>query len=315
MSEVTDQMLEEAAVDEEHLAALKDLGFRSAIAVPLPGQGRVLGALVLVSSSRRYDRGDLSLAEELGRRAGVAIDHARIYRERSHVAKTLQQSLLPPELPAVPGFEVAARYRPAKHGIAGDFYDVYPLGKGAWGFMVGDVCGKGAEAASLTALARYTVRAASIEHRRPSETLRVLNEALLRQDLEGRFCTTVVGRIDRTGDRVRVQISSGGHPLPLLLRANGDVEVIGGAGTLLGVLDDPAVKDNTVRLDRGDTMVLFTDGVMDEFRLRGADLEETLRACSGGNADGIAEQVEALALGEREASRDDVAVLVLRRTE
>ncbi|MGH2683919.1 MAG: GAF domain-containing protein, partial [Actinomycetota bacterium] len=134
LPEVTQEMLEEAAIDEEHLAALKGLGFRSAIAVPLPVRARVLGALVLVSSSRRYDEGDLALAEELGRRAGVAIDLARIYRERSHVARTLQQSLLPPELPAVPGFEVAARYRPAKHGIAGDFYDVYPLGKGAWGF-------------------------------------------------------------------------------------------------------------------------------------------------------------------------------------
>ncbi|MDQ4005544.1 MAG: SpoIIE family protein phosphatase, partial [Actinomycetota bacterium] len=278
--EVPDEVLEAAAIDPERLVASKELGFRSAIAVPLPAHGQVLGVLLMISSGRRYGEDDLALAEEVGRRAGIAIDHARIYRERSHVARTLQQSLLPPELPALPGFEVAARYRPARHGIAGDFYDVYPLGKGAWGLMVGDVCGKGAEAASLTALARYTVRAASIEHRRPSEALTILNEAMLHQDLDGRFCTIVVGRIDRSGDRVKVQISSGGHPLPLLVREGGEVETVGKSGTLLGVLDDPQVADHSVQLARGDTLVLFTDGVMDDFRLRGEALEETLQACA-----------------------------------
>ncbi|MGH2685603.1 MAG: PP2C family protein-serine/threonine phosphatase, partial [Actinomycetota bacterium] len=148
-----------------------------------------------------------------------------------------------------------------------------------------------------------------------SETLSVLNEALLRQDLEGRFLTAVVGRIDRSGDRVRVQVSSGGHPLPLLVREDGTVETVGGAGTLLGVLDDPAVKDYSVQVRVGDTLVMFTDGVMDEFRLRGAELEEALRACSGLEARKVAQRVEALAVAEGEAPRDDVAVLVLRREQ
>ena len=317
LSEIPDSMVEAAAIDEEHLAAMRRLGFRSAIAVPLPAQGKVLGVLVMISSEkgRRFDKEDLALAEELGRRAGVAIDHARIYRERSHVARTLQQSLLPPVLPAVPGLEVAARYRPARHGIAGDFYDVYPLGKGAWGLMIGDVCGKGAEAASLTALARYTVRAAAIEHRRPSATLRVLNEALLRHDLEGRFLTIVVARIDRSSSGVRVQAAIGGHPLPLLVRADGRVEQVGEPGTLIGVLEELEVKDVPVSLEVGDSLVLFTDGVIDEFNLQGKELEETLRSCRGVDAATIADRIERLALREGEAPRDDLGLLVLQRNE
>jgi PAS domain S-box-containing protein len=313
--DITDDMLQESAVDQEHLEALKGIGFQSAIAVPIRTPQQIHGVLVMVSSrkGRRFDAMDLAVAEELGRRAGVAIDHARIYRERSHVARTLQQSLLPPELPALPGFEIAARYLPAKQEVGGDFYDVFPLGDGAWGLTIGDVCGKGVEAASLTALARYTVRAAAIEHPTPSEALGVLNEALLQQDLDGKFCTLVVGRIDRTGDRVTLHTSSGGHPLPLLIRGSGGVEQVGSAGTLLGVLPDPEVVDASVDMEIGDAVVMFTDGVSDEFRLSGAQLEEVLRTCSGIPADDVAQRVERLALAGRDAPRDDVAMLILRR--
>ena len=314
--EITDEMLRDSAVDDEHFAALKHIGMRSAIAVPVRTPQQIHGVLVMISSRsrREYDENDLAVAEELGRRAGVAVDHARVYRERAHVARTLQQSLLPPELPALPGFEIAARYLPAKQDVGGDFYDVYPLGDGVWGLTIGDVCGKGVEAASLTALARYTVRAAAIEHPTPSETLGVLNDALLQHELDGRFCTLVVGRIDRRDDRVTMHVSSGGHPLPLLVRADGTVEPIGSAGTLLGVLEDPHVTDGQIDLQIGDTVVLFTDGISDEFRTTGADLEEALQACAGIEADAVAGRLERLALSERDAPRDDVALMVLRRT-
>jgi PAS domain S-box-containing protein len=313
--DITDEMIDESSVDEEHAATLKALGFQSAIAVAIRTHQRIHGVLVMVSSraGRVFDESDLVVAEELGRRAGVAIDHARIYRERSHVARTLQQSLLPPELPSLPGFEIAARYLPAKQEIGGDFYDVYPLGAGSWGFTIGDVCGKGVEAASLTALTRYTVRTAAIEHPTPSETLGILNEALLQQDLDGKFCTLVVGRIDREGDRVTFHSASGGHPLPLLIHAGGGVDQVGSAGTLLGVLEDAKVVDASIDLQIGDAVVMFTDGVSDEFRLSGTEVERVLATCPGVPAEDVAGRVERLALAGREAPRDDVALLVLRR--
>ena len=129
--------------------------------VPMSTGGRRLGTIAfsLSESARHYDREDLSVAEELGRRAAVAIDNARLYRERSYIARTLQESLLPPELPEVPGAEVAARFHPAGEAteVGGDFYDVFDTSHG-WGIVMGDVCGKGADAAAVTALARYTLQ-------------------------------------------------------------------------------------------------------------------------------------------------------------
>src|SRR5216684_7891933 len=133
----------------------------SALVVPMVARQRTLGAITLVSSTegRHFDAGDLAKAEELGRRAGLAVDNARLYSERSRVAQTLQASLLPRALPHIPGIELASRFRPAGEGleVGGDFYDVFPAAGGNWMAVIGDVCGKGAEAAGLTALARYTV--------------------------------------------------------------------------------------------------------------------------------------------------------------
>ena len=144
-----------------------------------------LGVLSLVTgrSGRRFDARDLELAEELARRCGTAVDNARLYRERGYIARTLQESLLPSELPEIPGIEAAARFRPTGEGneMGGDFYDLFATGDRGWTVVVGDVCGKGPDAAAVTALARYTLRAAAMRERLPSRELHVLNEALLRQ--------------------------------------------------------------------------------------------------------------------------------------
>ena len=212
----------------------------SAIVVPLTARGRTLGAMTLATdrSRRTFDADDLALAEELARRCALAVDNARLYGERSHVARTLQGSLVPAQIPRVPGFEVAARFHAAGEDaqVGGDFFDVFETDDGSWAAVVGDVSGKGADAAAITALARYTVRAVAYHGRRPSTVLRELNDAVLRHDLDDRFCTAVFAPPARSGRGLpRVQLSSGGHPLPILVTAEGDVRSVGKPGTALGI--------------------------------------------------------------------------------
>jgi PAS domain S-box-containing protein len=310
--EVTDEMLADAAVDDAHLGALRGLGLRSAIVVPMHAAERSLGAIVLVSGpgGRRFGQDDLQLAEELGRRAAVALDHARIHEERGHVAETLQRSLLPPETPAIPGMEVGTRYRPAVHDIAGDFYDVFPVGDGEWAVMIGDVCGKGAPAAALTAAARYSVHAAAIEHREPVSILSVLNEALIRQDIEGRFCTLLFAMVRPEQGGAALTLATGGHPPALVLRRDGSVEVTEVQGTLLGVVPNPTIGQAAVRLQEGDAIVLYTDGLTDGGITDVEMVASELKRHAGKTSEEIAAAVESLLpSGER---RDDLAILVLR---
>jgi serine phosphatase RsbU (regulator of sigma subunit) len=161
--------------------------------------GVALAPLTLVSTTpgRVFGEKDLHLAEELARRAATRIDNAGLYHERDHIAWTLQQSLLPPALPDIPGFEVAALYRPAGEGyeVGGDFYDVFETADRAWALVVGDVCGKGPEAAAITGLARHTIRAIAMHDRRPCKVLRSLNEALLGEAWTDRFCTVCYVRL------------------------------------------------------------------------------------------------------------------------
>ena len=175
-------------------------GVTSAMVVPLTARGRTLGALTLATdgSRRIFDADDLALAEELARRCALAVDNARLYGERSHVARTLQGSLVPAAAAAgTPGFEVAARFHAAGEDVqvGGDFFDVFETDDGGWAAVIGDVSGKGADAAAITALARYTVRAVAVHGRRPSTVLRDLNDALLRHDLDDRFLTAAFARL------------------------------------------------------------------------------------------------------------------------
>jgi serine phosphatase RsbU (regulator of sigma subunit) len=273
---------------------------------------------VWANSDRRYGPEDLSLAEDLARRAGQAIENARLYAERDHIAHTLQQSLLPPELPAIQGVELAARYLPAGEGneVGGDFYDVFDTGDGTWGIAMGDVCGKGAPAAAVMGLARYTLRAAAMREHRPSRILLMLNEAVRRQTAEGRFITVCYSRLRTGREGVRLTVSCGGHPLPVVLRADGTVETAGRPGTLLGVFPDPVLFDRTVDIGPGDAMIAFTDGVTE---VSGSGIEgerrlnQVLSSCAGFSAEGIAERVEHDVLHRgRRRTRDDMAVLVLR---
>jgi PAS domain S-box-containing protein len=297
------------------------LGTPRSVIVPLRARGRMHG--VLAAGFDDLPAGDddaaLALFEDLARRAALALDNARLYAERDQVARTLQRSLLPAELPRIPGVDVAARYLAAGEGneVGGDFYDCFPTSGGDWAMVIGDVCGKGAEAATVTALARYTLRAAAQHTRRPRAVLRELNEALLRQRLDYRFCTVLYAAVTPREDRVSACVATGGHPLPFVLRPDGQVETAGAPGTLLGIVDNPDITEQAVELAPGDALVLFTDGVSEataDDRAAGPTrLEAFLAGCAGARAAAIAEAVERDAVAAQGGLvRDDVAVLVVR---
>jgi serine phosphatase RsbU (regulator of sigma subunit) len=300
---------------------VEEFQMRSALVVPMTARGRTLGTLTLATdqSGRRFDEQDLELAEELARRCATAVDNARLFSERAYIARTLQQSLLPAELPDIPGIEAAARFRPIGEGneVGGDFYDLFESGGRGWTVVMGDVCGKGPDAAAVTALARYTLRTAAMRERLPSRSLGLLNEALLRQRSDRRFCTVAYAYLEPLAEGARVGFASGGHPLPLLLRADGRVEPVGEHGTLLGVVPDPSFEDRSVALAPGDALIFYTDGVI-EARPGNHSLDEEglatlVASCAGADADAIAARVEDAAVTAQDGQpRDDIAVLVLR---
>jgi serine phosphatase RsbU (regulator of sigma subunit) len=318
---VRDELIRAIAADEENLRLLRALELRSAMVTPLTAHGRVLGAIAFASaeSGRAFTDDDLALAVELSARAAILVDNALLYEERSRIARTLQESLLPPLLPELPGVDVAARFRAAGEGIdvGGDFYDLFELGDSAWAVAIGDVCGKGTGAAAVTALARYTVRAAAMRQDGPSQILALLNEALLRQRTDPRFCTVLFGRIATNGRGASFEFASGGHPLPLLLRAEGGGDEIGEPGTLLGIFGDPNLSDAQVPLWPGDALMLYTDGVTDAGAPRSVLTTDELAAAvgptAGLDADEIAERAVRAAVGEADGEpRDDIAVIVLK---
>ncbi len=231
-------------------------------------QGGVVGALCVAGHTpRNWSAQDVELLGTLAQvvSSEVALQVALQYgAERAELARTLQESLLPPRLPEIPGLSIAARYVAGGTGVEvlGDFYDIFPSVRSGWGMVVGDVCGKGAPAAKSTALARYTLRAEAHRHGRPSMILAALNQALLDWLTEDRrFLSAIYATVRPTPAGAAVQVSVAGHPLALVRRANGSVQTIGRPGTLLGLLPDPELHDSRALLRAGDSLIFFTDGV------------------------------------------------------
>jgi PAS domain S-box-containing protein len=316
-----DAALLEASVDREQLDVIRNLQLSSVMLVPLQARGRTLGTIsfVFAESGRSYGQADLKLAEDLASRAALALDNARLYRERDEIARTLQEALLPGPVPEVPGVELAARYQAAGEGIdvGGDFYDAFDTEDGAWALVVGDVCGKGPKAAALMGAARHTIRAAALRDHRPSAVLTMLNAALLQQSPEQWFCTVCYVRLRPLPGGARLTVSAGGHPLPAILRADGTVEFAGTPGTLLGVFPDIELTDVTADLRADDALVLFTDGLTDAERTTGEPDKKWLASMLARNAGRSAEEIAARL--EREALRvraeglsDDLAILVAK---
>ena len=299
-------------------AVLQRLGCRSAMLAPLVARGRVLGALWLLRTEGQYSEGDRAFADDLARRAALSIDNAQLYEQTRHVAVTLQEHLLPASLSHPPGGCVVARYQAAGEAqlVGGDFYDCFRIQGELWGFAIGDVCGKGPEAAALTALARFTIRAAAMADPRPANVLQALNDALvLDQGLDGRFLSAVYGTIERHRGGLEVKMASAGHPQPLVARCDGRVETVPTVGPLAGIFTKMEPATCAVSLVPEDMLVLYTDGLTDsgapEHILDEGQLAELISGAASEGAAAMADRLESAsrAIGK---PRDDVAVLILQ---
>jgi serine phosphatase RsbU (regulator of sigma subunit) len=290
------------------------------IGVMLRSAGRPLGTLEVADDpAREFTPRDEAILAQLGQVASVAIAKTEAYTRERHIAQVLQRSLLPAGLPTVPGLAAAVRFIAAGEGIevGGDFYDLFGIADGGVAALIGDVCGKGPEAASVTALARHTLRAAAVYERRPSAVLTLLHRALREARSDGRFCTVAYGELHLHAAGARLRLACGGHPLPLVVRASGAVDPVGKLGTLLGADVEPVLSDVDVELGDGDLLVLYTDGVTEVRAGRREifghdDLANLLAGCAGLPPDAVAERVQdAVLTAAGGRPRDDIAILVL----
>jgi PAS domain S-box-containing protein len=316
--EITDEMLVGAAVSEEHLALLRALGMRSVLIVAIRTPARTLGTMSLISaeSGRRFSADDARFAEQLADRAAVAVENARLYATQTRTAVTLQRSLLPETVPDVPGWQVAALYRPAGTDplvvVGGDFYDFLETDEG-WLVIIGDVTGKGVPAAALTSLMRHGARFISQTDARPAAILRRLNSALRDQSALSP-CTALCLRLGEES----ITSCSAGHPMALVVTARGEVREIGSPQLLLGVSGTYEWHDEDVAVEHDATIVLHTDGITDvrgEGTRFGEDrLHALLRRNAGCAPDELLARLNAeLADFQVGAQADDTAVIALRR--
>ena len=289
----------------------------------LTDRGRELGAIELVDEpGREFTARDEAILAQLAGLSSVAISNARLYERERTIARTLQRSLRPGALPEVPGLAAAVRFRPAGESIelGGDFYDLYRARDGGWAALIGDVQGKGPDAAAVTALARHTLRAAAAYEHSPSAVLSLLHRALREQRSDDRFITVAYAHMQIAVEHVRLELACGGHPLPLVVHPDGSVDAVGRLGTLLGTDIDPLLADVTVELDVGDVLVLYTDGVTEVRRQRTEvfgtrELTELLSTCGGLEPSEVADRVEAAVVTASEGRlRDDVAILAFGPT-
>lgn len=309
------------ARDNEHLELLSAIGATSAILVPMIGARKPIGAITLVTSDsmRRLSPADVRLAERLGRRAGTAVENARLYTERTRIARTLQQALLPESLPRIPAAEIEVRYCAAGelNEVGGDFYDAFEDGPDRWMLLIGDVCGKGPRAAGVTALARHTLRAAAMSGQYPRKMLRTLHRALRDQPPGADLCTACLVTFEHASGYARLIIALAGHPPPLIIDQAGQATPIGTPGTLLGVLEEIDITETQAELHPGETLLLYTDGVPEagrSHRRLGEDgLIELCRKAPGLSLAELLERIEHAALAHAEEGlRDDLALLALR---
>jgi serine phosphatase RsbU (regulator of sigma subunit) len=289
-------------------------------AVPLLARGQQLGVLSVGRHlDHRQDPDEMAILEDIARRAALAIDNARIHSERRRVAHTLQQSLLPPALPSIIGVDLGAEYVPTgdEVEVGGDFYDVVPMPDGRWLVVIGDVSGKGVQAATVTGLVRDVIRVMVSDGRALPSVLSTLN-ATLGERGGGRYCTLALAAMGRSVDGLLdVSLHLAGHDRPVLVRGDGRASFVGTGGTALGLLESISSPAARVPLAPGDTLVFYTDGVTERRRrgeLFGVDrLREAAGPLAGYPAGVVAARLRSVTLGfSPEPPRDDIAILVLR---
>ncbi|WP_243719508.1 SpoIIE family protein phosphatase [Actinomadura sp. KC06] len=320
-----------ATAPDDVRAAAGDTAADQVYAFPLIARGRRIGTIVIGRpSGDRFPRSAVELAEELSRRAALAVDNARLFSAQTAMSSALQRSLLPPGIPEIPGLEVAVVYEPAGEGseVGGDFYDVFESGlrpggaapASRWRFAIGDVCGTGPEAAAVTGLARHALRILAAEDMSVPAVLGRLNRLILGEGERGRLLTLLHGEIAarRRRDGVTIRLTSAGHPPPLILEPDGGVREAASPQPLLGVFDGVEFHTDTVDLRRGEVLLCVTDGVTERrsgSRLLGDGhgLERLLAGCTGLSAGAVAARIQrAVRDFGPEPSNDDVALIVLR---
>jgi GAF domain-containing protein len=310
--------LERAAEGDEQARFMREAGCRSAAVFPLIARGRMLGAVsfLRLGGEARFERGRLDVLEDLAGRAALAFDNARLYAERARVAHTLRRSLMPAALPVIPGLEFASFFQPMGAGneVGGDFYDVFGDRTSCW-LVVGDVCGKGADAAVLTGFLRHTIVAYAREGASPAKVLEQVNQAMLEQDFDGRFATAILAHLALQSSQEKITIAVAGHPPALISRASGRAEEFGACGTLLGVFADPAINDASTILRPGDGLTLYTDGLSEahapDRTLTANDMLKQLAASPPRFAQEAIDTLLEL-VGLTDDARDDVAILSTR---
>jgi serine phosphatase RsbU (regulator of sigma subunit) len=248
---------------------------------------------------------------------GGYLGHLVVARERAReeseaTARTLQESILPPKMPPIPGCELAVRFVPGDGPVSGDFYDGFIVAPDTWALVIGDVCGKGAAAAAATAMARWTLRSSLGQGASPAEALRVLNDVILGNRDDARFITAVCLTVTLQPDVAVVEVACAGHPAPILVRADQTPAAIDASGDLLGVFAEIRLETAELNLNRGDSIVSYTDGVTDQGPELRLTPELALDAHVGADADALASVLEGLARRPVGRHPDDVAVIALR---
>jgi len=317
--EIPDELLEQAVADPEQLELIRSLGMRSAIMVPMvAASGPPMGVISWVNaeSGRVFSEADLELFEEIGRRAGIAVENARLYTERSTIARTLQRALLPPALPEIPGFSLATMYRPAgqENWVGGDFYDAFPV-KGGWMVVVGDVAGHGAPAAALTAYSRHVLRTSAQLLDDPLDAVAFLNRQLYDRPGPG-LCTVCCVLLRERGADAEATVICAGHPQPYAIRRDGSAEPVGEWGAMLGAWTAESFPRTTTTLAAGELLVLYTDGVTDavgEHDRYGDERLQATLAQAREPEDALRRLEDALAEFEAGEQADDTAALAIGR--
>lgn len=328
VEEFDDRLIDETVPDPEYRRILREFHLSSFLVVPLVAGGKGIGIITLAGCHGRHiDPGDVGLALELGRRAGSAVEKVRLYAELHETAQVLQRSLLPASLPDIPGIALSAHYRSGTDGleIGGDFYDVFRTGRDRWWVALGDVCGKGPAAASLTAAVRYTVRAVAPDSEDPAAVLQRLNTVLLDQAADGQFTSLVLATFTSSAGRASersptslvMSVASAGHPAPLLFSPDREVVALTCSGTVVGLFPDIEIKAASVTLRPGETLLFYTDGATeartrDGSQVGEAGLAELVAAHHGGPAADRAERIGQALVGLTDGVlRDDLALLTL----
>jgi serine phosphatase RsbU (regulator of sigma subunit) len=321
--EVVPRTIEPHAGDDEMRRLLTRLGDGSQVIVPLRGTSRIVGALRLARIGATFSAAEIASIRDITGRMGVAIESRLTHDRHRDAVMALQRSLLPGVLPDIAGAELASGYWPAsdEFDIGGDFFDVIDLGPERWGILVGDISGKGIEAAAMTGIARHTARAAARHGLEPIEVLRWIHDAFVEQrETMTSYCSAVYGVLEAVDDTFRFTFTIGGHPLPIMRPAHGPARYVGGTGTVLGLIEPIELTASEVILSPGDWLVLYTDGVTDVPTPDAIDEHELLglvdMACRDSPETALASLGQMLKTRYGGvANRDDTALVIIRCAE